>query len=119
MWGGKFGVKHSKIQGLWNPYIYPKDRFGRTLYLKKTVISEEDYKKSEDKEGWIKFICPCDNEIKYMKYEQNDDGYKYSEPESSAFNCPKGYPTAETQDGETATLVKTYYWNIGKNSIRN
>lgn len=42
MWGGKFGVKHSKIQGLWNPYEYPKDKFGRTLYLRKITASKED-----------------------------------------------------------------------------
>jgi hypothetical protein len=39
MWGGKFGTKNSKIYGVWNPYVYPKDRYGRTLYLKKEVVS--------------------------------------------------------------------------------
>lgn len=42
MWGGKFGIKKSKVQGLWNPYVYPKDQFGRTLYLNKKVVSEDD-----------------------------------------------------------------------------
>ena len=37
MWGGKFGTKHTKIYGGWNPYIYPKDRLGRNIYFTKEV----------------------------------------------------------------------------------
>lgn len=37
MWGGKFGIKKPKVQGLWNPLVYPKDEYGRTLYIEKTV----------------------------------------------------------------------------------
>lgn len=41
MWGGKFGVKKPKIQGLWNPYIYPKDEYGRTQYLTKKELTPD------------------------------------------------------------------------------
>lgn len=37
-------------------------------------FTEEQLKK----DGWIKFICPCDNHVKYMKYVENINGhYKY------------------------------------------
>lgn len=42
MWGGKFGIKKPKIQGLWNPLVYPKDRYGRTKYLEKHVLAYVD-----------------------------------------------------------------------------
>lgn len=35
MWGGKFGIRHSKIYGVWNPFVYPKDRYGKPIYLQK------------------------------------------------------------------------------------
>jgi hypothetical protein len=28
MWGGKFGIKPTKIYGVWNPYEYPLDKMG-------------------------------------------------------------------------------------------
>lgn len=39
MWGGKFGIKKPKIQGLWNPYVYPTDKYGRVKYLEKHVLA--------------------------------------------------------------------------------
>ena len=39
MWGGKFGVKKPKVEGLWNPYIYPKDEYGRTQYLRRVQLT--------------------------------------------------------------------------------
>lgn len=38
MWGGKFGVKKPKIRGLWNPRVYPKDRYGRNQYVKRVKM---------------------------------------------------------------------------------
>lgn len=38
MWGGKFGTQKQKIKGLWNPYVYPKDRYGRTQYVKRVKL---------------------------------------------------------------------------------
>lgn len=38
MWGGKFGVKKPKIRGLWNPRVYPKDKYGRTQYIKRVKM---------------------------------------------------------------------------------
>lgn len=38
MWGGKFGIKKPKVQGLWNPLVYPKDEYGRITYLEKKVL---------------------------------------------------------------------------------
>ena len=40
MWGGKFGVKKTKIYGVWNPYIYPVDRYGKQIYAIRTVIED-------------------------------------------------------------------------------
>jgi hypothetical protein len=39
MWGGKFGIKKPKVQGLWNPLVYPTDNYGRTSYLRKIVLT--------------------------------------------------------------------------------
>ena len=38
MWGGKFGIKKPKVQGLWNPLVYPKDEYGRIQYLEKIIL---------------------------------------------------------------------------------
>lgn len=48
MWGGKFGIKKTKIYGVWNPFIYPTDRYGRQSYITRTTVEEsgpidEDY----------------------------------------------------------------------------
>lgn len=40
MWGGKFSVKKTKIYGVWNPYIYPVDRYGKQIYAIRTVIED-------------------------------------------------------------------------------
>lgn len=154
MWGGKFGIKKPKVRGLWNPYVYPKDEYGRTLYIKKTVYgitesepgvatiddleinivydsaigkwdvaSTETDKNKEIFESLVQFICPCDTETKFAKFEPAEDAnYKYTDISGlyTGYKCPKGYPTgdAESEESETAQLVKTYYWNIGDNSIR-
>lgn len=113
MWGGKFGTKKSKIYGVWNPYIYPTDEYGRTHYLKKRVFAQhgnwwmeegdetlEQYDEEQLIEmGGIKFLCPCDNQIKIMVYEQNDGHYKYlkidytddqaDQLEGNTYVCPK------------------------------
>lgn len=39
MWGGKFGIKKTKIYGVWNPYIYETDRFGKQIYTKRVVLN--------------------------------------------------------------------------------
>lgn len=41
MWGGKFGIKKTKLYGVWNPYIYPTDRYGKTIYIKKIMTEGE------------------------------------------------------------------------------
>lgn len=41
MWGGKFGIKKTKLYGVWNPYIYPTDSYGRTLYIQKVTTEGE------------------------------------------------------------------------------
>jgi hypothetical protein len=42
MWGGKFGVKNTKIYGIWNPYIYEKDERGKTIWAKKLIAYSKD-----------------------------------------------------------------------------
>lgn len=74
MWGGLFGTKRSKIWGVWNPCVYEKDRYGRTIYLKREVVSEEP---TEDLEQWVEFQCPCDGSTKWVRYLPNDWYYKY------------------------------------------
>ena len=63
MWGGKFGTKHTKIYGAWNPYIYKKDRTGRPIYMNKEVVSVDPQDSS-----YFCFICPCDGEKKWAKF---------------------------------------------------
>lgn len=136
MWGGKFGTKNTKIYGVWNPYIYEKDISGRPIWTTKIVLTADDYELDEhgvyqptedanfstgdidddrvytlnelEEMGYIKFICPCDNHVKYMKYVENISGkYKYlknddeginpTEDQLNGFNlkCPKGYDIYE------------------------
>lgn len=99
MWGAKFGTKHSKIHGVWNPYIYPKDRYGKSIYLKKSVYKKKDsssdkyyYMNADTMEvsdsiykiesellegGYVKSICPCDGAEIMVKYFPNSGKYKY------------------------------------------
>lgn len=150
MWGGKFGTKNTKIYGVWNPYIYEKDNNGRPIWTTKVVMIANEYEEDnhgiyqpaenatfseagagtgvseEDliKEGYIKFICPCDNHVKYMKYVENINGrYKYlknvkegeegiepTENQLAGFTlkCPKGFDIYENDEpllGYNATEV--------------
>lgn len=98
MWGGKFGIKNSKIYGVWNPYIYPKDRFGKYVYLDEYIATYDTASETYsvvDKYGkpieltysteeellandFHKVICICDGSIKYIKRFPNNKGhYKY------------------------------------------
>lgn len=69
----------------------------------------------------VSFICPCDGSIKTVQFVPAEAEYKYESLDSFAagHKCPKGYETGERESAEDteATLVKTYYWNIGENSI--
>ena len=42
MWGGKFSIDKTKIYGVWNPYIYPTDRYGKQIYAVRTVLNEAE-----------------------------------------------------------------------------
>lgn len=112
MWGGKFGIRKPKIQGMWNPRVYPKDEYGRTQYLTKEVT---DVKPTENTQEWIEFICPCDGKTKYARFIPYNANYKYDELQSAGYLCPKGYVTGERNsvDDTTAIVVNSYYWNIG------
>lgn len=48
MWGGKYGIKKPKIYGVWNPYIYPVDEFGRQRYLKRTEVQPTMVQQQQD-----------------------------------------------------------------------
>ena len=98
MWGGKFGIKNFKIYGVWNPYVYPKDRFGKEIYLDEYIATynevtetfnvvdkygntvEIEYNSEEEilADGFKKVICVCDGSTKYIKRFPNNKGhYKY------------------------------------------
>lgn len=69
----------------------------------------------------VTFICPCDSSIKSVEFTPVNAEYKYESLDDFAagYKCPKGYDTGEreTEEDTEAALVKTYYWNIGDNSI--
>jgi hypothetical protein len=48
MWGGKFGTKHSKIKGVWNPIEFDTDKWGRRIYLNPIIAEATVYKTDED-----------------------------------------------------------------------
>ena len=98
MWGGKFGIKNFQIYGVWNPYVYPKDRFGKEIYLDEYIATynevtetfnvvdkygntvEIEYNSEEEilADGFKKVICVCDGSTKYIKRFPNNKGhYKY------------------------------------------
>lgn len=51
MWGGKFGVKPTKIYGVWNPYEYPLDKTGQPIYLVKEIAVSNEYNKVQSRHG--------------------------------------------------------------------
>lgn len=102
MWGGKFGTKHSKINGVWNPIVYDKDKYGRNIYLTPVVAqlttASTDYPADSaevsytiegqtpitttwgaltEEDGWVEFECPCDGQWKKVKYMAVSGKYKY------------------------------------------
>ena len=96
MWGGKFGIGKQKIYGAWDPYEYEKDKLGREIYLTKKVITKEEYDALDDnniKANYVAFICPCDDEVKYLTFTPAAGRYKYAS---------KGDPTelSEERDSE-------------------
>lgn len=104
-WGGLYGLKKIKIQGFWDQFVYEKDEYDNPIYWRKEQISKEDYEKIqndaaaaqsilesgeevENKQQLLdqislmrrteKFICPCDNEIKYVLWSAGPGRYKHS-----------------------------------------
>lgn len=169
MWGGKFGTKHSKIKGVWNPMVFNKDKWGRKIYMTPIIASlyipteeypdasavvvikdqdgnEYDYPGSHtwgaltENDGWVEFICPCDNQWKKVKYIAAGSHYKYLNPAIAdnkadqitgyPLQCPTGKPIYEKDDPESSLTVDMrqmgYYsselninWkDIGGNSYR-
>lgn len=94
MWGGQFGIGKQKIYGVWDPYEYEVDGQGKPIYVKKKVISEEEYNNLSDDEkmDYVGFICPCDYQKKYATYEQADGKYKYASKDSDVYE--EGHPYA-------------------------
>lgn len=135
MWGGKFGIKRPIIQGLWNPRAYKVDEYGTPIYLEKTVVFEKDgdwvdaegnsYDLSDltEENGWYDFICPCDQQLKYMKYTPVNADFKYTDitQQTAGYYCPRGFETGEKNNATdtTATLIKSYYWNVGSAAIES
>lgn len=80
MQGGLFGLGKQKIYGAWDPYIYEKDRYGKSIYVNKIVITQNEYnqKTLEEQKLYIPFICPCDGEKKYVTYSPAQGKYKYA-----------------------------------------
>lgn len=50
MWGGKFGIKKTKIYGVWNPFVYPVDAYGRETYVKRETFDSTGV---ENDKGYI------------------------------------------------------------------
>ena len=106
MWGGLFGVGKQKIYGAWDPYVYEKDKFGKPIYLVKEVISEVEYEELEPEAQleYVKFICPCDEQIKYIRYIQADGKYKYA----SKLTYKDGRQDTEGRDTEGRFIGSPY-----------
>lgn len=141
MWGGKFGTKHSKIKGVWNPFIYPRDRFNKQIYLKEIVLEHDTdnntyywitddlqkitYTTEEEifNAGFVKKTCYLDNEVTYVKKIPNSDGrYKYIRKDVTIFTdedqllgikslCPKDKIIHENEDADP-----TVYYSSSFNS---
>lgn len=76
MWGGKFGIKNTKIYGIWNPYIYEKDERGKTIWAKKFVAyskKESDYELQDN--GTYKLIAEPDFLVIENAEDDNDKNY--------------------------------------------
>lgn len=118
MWGGKFGIKKTKIYGVWNPYVYPTDAYGREIYIKREIFDEQP-------EGeYIEFICPCDGITKYMKITPEEGHYKYyrdqatwteDQLELSYYTCPSDNIIAESEE----IPVPAGKYDISTNELNN
>jgi hypothetical protein len=104
MWGGKFGVKNTKIYGVWNPYVYEKDENGKTIWGKRLIAYPADYNEEPDDngvywpaEGNTNFLVIGERGEYYRVYKTGDS-WKYEELENaidqrynsiSTFNPPE------------------------------
>lgn len=108
LWGGELSLNHIKVQGFWDSFVYEKDQYGNPQYFKKVFITKEEFdsiqtaaeqakqrlmeaeilspnEKEELKEKislgkrTVSFICPCDNNIKYITYSIGKGKYRCSE----------------------------------------
>lgn len=67
LWGGTYGLKNMKIKGYWIPYKFKgTDIWNNPEYVEKIVEGT----KPEDIDS-IEFICPCDDNVKYIYYKAN------------------------------------------------
>lgn len=87
--------------------IYPyKGNPISTNYIWNTLLEED---------GWVEFICPCDNQWKKVKYIPADSHYKYLSQENKsnpkedqlkgyALYCPNNFPIYEKDDDTELSL---------------
>ena len=100
MWGGKFGIKKPKVQGLWNPLAYPKDEYGRTQYLKRIPLTAET-----DNNGEITLTNPDGETV--STYSPNTNA-----PYFIKFNGVKIHKYTDTTDhimDDRTVTVSSYY----------
>lgn len=113
IWTTKVVVIANKYEEKENGIFYPTEDalFSETGVVNIVGGSREWTEDDLVKNGFVKFICPCDKHIKYMKYEENINGrYKYVKEQKDdmeqvdptadqltgfILKCPKGYDIYE------------------------
>lgn len=80
MWGGKFGVKNTKIYGVWNPYIYEKDENGKTIWGKRLIAYPSDYNEEPDDNG---VYWPAEENTNYLVIGERGEYYRVYKTEGS------------------------------------
>ena len=89
MWGGQFGLRNTKIYGAWNPYVYPTDKFGNYMYLRKIVIypsENQDY--PSDNSTDVKWTIEIDGKIDEEVEDPNGTLQEVLDEHFRPFICP-------------------------------
>lgn len=94
MWGGKFGVKNSKVYGVWNPIEYPRDDYNRRKFITQEVVEANMYQEIPN-EG---VYYPVDWLTKY------EDGYWKSGAEVDETNLYTLYQDQEEEDDDISPV---------------
>lgn len=111
LWGGLYSLRPIKLKGKWVPIEYEKDDYGNPIYCRKDVQNRKV------NNNYVKIICPCDNEEKWISYVSNSKEPQIVEGRPLKYNDKVIHFTDFSDDDKVINIYEEEdFDNIGYNA---